>query len=353
MSPSGTNGNRQVVLTQLARGPQEPPRFELRQAARPVPNAGEILVRNHVISCDPTQFGWITGRASYVPAVMPGDVMRAWCAGQVIESRHSEFVPGDRVWGTFSWQDYVTSDGSGIFPVAKIPSDIPLSYPLGVTGITGVTAWIGMVELGSVRASDTVVVSTAAGATGSVAAQIAKLHGARVIGIAGGPEKCAWLTEGLTLDGAIDYRQGGVAAALDALCPNGVDLYFDNVGGELYDTLLSKMAVRGRVILCGATSQYTRPSPSRPGTMPLLVRRLSLQGFLIFDHLERFATASEALTRWVREEQLIAREDVIEGLENAPAALGRLLEGKNVGKQLVLLEDAPLALGPFATRHRL
>jgi NADPH-dependent curcumin reductase len=284
---------------------------------------------------------------------MPGDVMRAWCAGEVIESRHPEFAAGDRVWGTFSWQDYVTSDGSGIFPVAKIPADIPLSYPLGVTGITGVTAWIGIIELGVVRASDTVVVSTAAGATGSIAAQIAKLQGARVIGIAGGPEKCAWLTEGLRLDGAIDYRQGEVAAALDTLCPNGVDLYFDNVGGELCDALLSKMALRGRVILCGATSQYTRPSPIRSGTMSLLFRRLTMQGFLIFDHMERFGTASEALTSWVRKDQLIAREDVIEGLENAPTALGRLLEGKNVGKQLVLIEDAPLALGPFAKRQRL
>jgi NADPH-dependent curcumin reductase len=278
--------------------------------------------------------------------------MRAWCAGEVLESRHSSFVPGDRVWGTFGWEDFTVSDGSGIFPVRKIPPGIPLSYPLGVTGITGVTAWLGMVELGCVKASDTVVVSTAAGATGSVAAQIGKLTSARVIGIAGGPEKCALLTGSLGLDGAIDYRQGAIGQALEALCPKGIDLYFDNVGGELLDAVLLKMAPLGRVIICGATSQYTgRMTPLAHSSMMLLYRRLSMQGFLIFDHMDCFQAASDALTGWVREQRLVAHEDVVEGLEHAPRALGRLLEGKNIGKQLVLVAEAPLALGPWATRH--
>jgi NADPH-dependent curcumin reductase len=350
---SSSSVNRRVVLTQLAEGLDTPPRFELREAPVPTPQAGEILVRNHVISCDPTQFGWLSGRATYVPRIMPGDVMRAWCAGEVMQSRHPDFVAGDRVWGTFSWQDYVTSDGSGIFPVRKIPADLPLSYPLGVTGITGVTAYLGMVELGRVQASDTVVVSTAAGATGSAAAQIAKFNGARVIGIAGGPEKCEWLQTALKLDGVIDYRKGSVVVALEALCPKGVDLYFDNVGGDVLDSLLLAMAERGRVMMCGATSQYASAWTPLKHAMMLNYRRLSLRGYLIFDHLDRFDAASEALTQWVRQGRLIAREDVVEGLEHAPVALGRLLEGKNIGKQLVLVADGPRVLGPHATRHRL
>lgn len=344
--------NRQVVLSRLAVWPNTPPQFELREAPRPSPAAGEILVRNHVISCDPTQFAWVSGRDTYVPAVRQGEPMRAWSAGVVVESRHSEFAAGDRVWGTLSWQDYATSDGSGIFPVRKIPDDIPLSYPLGVTGITGMTAHIGMVTLGAVRAGDTVVVSTAAGATGSAAAQIAKLRGARVIGIAGGPEKCAWLEQSLRLNGAIDYRSGDVGAKLQKLCPEGVSLYFDNVGGEVLDALVLNMAERGRIILCGAISTYATLAPLKH-PMVLLMRRLSLRGFLIFDHRELFQPATDELTQWVREGRLVVAEDVVEGLEHAPLALGRLFGHKNRGKQLVLVADAPLALGPGAVRHQL
>lgn len=343
--------NRQVVLSRLAEWPHTPPEFELRETPMPSPAAGEILVRNHVISCDPTQYAWVDGRDTYMPAVRQGEPMRAWCAGIVIESRHREFEAGDRVWGTFSWQDYVISDGFGIFPVRRIPDDIPLSYPLGATGINGVTAHLGMVTFGAVKAGDTVVVSTAAGATGSIASQIAKLRGARVIGIAGGPEKCAWLKQSLGLDGAIDYHTN-VSAALQQLCPDGVNLYFDNVGGEVLDAVVFNMAEHGRIILCGAISTYGNLAPFKH-PMIVLMRRLSLQGFLIFDHRDRFQTAADELTQCVREGRLVVAEDVVEGLEYAPLALRRLFGHKNRGKQLVLIADAPLALGPGAVRHQI
>lgn len=245
----------------------------------------------------------------------------------------------------------MVSDGSGIFPVRKIPDDIPLSYPLGITGITGVTAHIGMSTLGRVQASDTVVVSSAAGATGSAAAQIAKLRGARVIGIAGGREKCAWLTDVLRLDAAIDYRAADVGTALKQLCPDGVNLYYDNVGADMLDAVALQMAARGRLILCGATAAYSS-WPAFKHSWLLLMRRLSMQGFLISDHMDAFESASAELTEWVRAGRLVAAEDVVEGLEHAPRAFGRLFEHKNLGKQLVLVADAPLALGPSAVRHR-
>jgi NADPH-dependent curcumin reductase CurA len=338
--------NRQLVLMQLPDELIGPEHFELRRVGVPRPGADEVLVRNLMISCDPTQRGWLNGIPTYMPAVKPGDVMPAWGAGQVVESNHADYRVGDRVWGTFSWQDYVVVGQDGLFPLSKIHPDVPITYPLGVTGITGVTAYIGMLDLGRPEPGQTVVVSAAAGATGSVAAQLAKLRGARVIGIAGGPNKCRWLTDGLSLDAAIDYKHEDVPARLRELCPDGIDVYYDNVGGALTDAIVRMMALFGRIVLCGIISQGhgRQPLPPLHNTLFLMLRSVSVTGFLIFNHMERFAAASEQLLSWVRQGSLVAREDVMHGLENAPLALRRLFEGKNFGKQLVKVAD-PIALG--------
>lgn len=323
-----------------APSPEQGYAFELRTRAVPALKAGEVLVRNLMFSCDPTQFAWLNGGNSYAPRIRAGDVMRAWAAGRVVASRHPDFEPGQRVWGTCGWQDYSISDGSGILPLAHIPDDIPLSYPLGLTGISGVTAHLGMIEIGRVAVGDTVVVSSAAGATGSVAAQLARNRGARVIGIAGGADKCRWLLDGLQLTAAIDYKSGELEQRLAEHCPNGIDVYFDNVGGPTLDAVLGRMADHGRIALCGATSLYGGSSASLQHGLMILARRLTVRGFVIMDHRDRFAAISAELTAAARSGQLTTREDIAQGLEAAPSALLRLLEGKNIGKQLVQLEAA-------------
>jgi NADPH-dependent curcumin reductase CurA len=238
------------------------------------------------------------------------------------------------------WEDYTLSDGTGVLPLAAIPDDIPLSYPLGVAGINGVTAFVGVNDICATRTGERAVVSTAAGATGSAAVQIARNLGARVIGIAGGPEKCAWLREALGVEASIDYKHDDLAAQLAELVPDGVDVYFDNVGGATLDTVLGAMAHEGRIALCGATAQYSGASPAFRNVDRILARTLSLRGFVLFQWLSRFDAISAQLYQWVREGKLIAKEDIAHGLESAPTALLRLFQGLNVGKQLVQLEGA-------------
>lgn len=327
--------NRSLVL---APTPEQPYSFQLRSRPLPTLADGEVLVRNLVLSCDPIQFAWLMGM--HAPALGPADVMRAWSAGIVVQSRRAGFEPGQRVWGTLGWQDFSVDSGAGVLPLAHVPDGIPLSYPLGVTGLNGVSAYLGIAEIGRVVAGETVVVSTAAGATGSAAAQLARNRGARVIGITGSADKCAWLREGLQLSAAIDYKAENLPERLDALCPNGIDVYFDNVGGPTLDIVLARMAPHGRIALCGATSSYaTGPAPLHNGAL-MLARSLTLRGFMVLDHKDRFEAISEELSAMARAGKLLAREDVAHGLEAAPGALLRLLEGKNLGKQLVVLEGA-------------
>jgi len=343
------SSSRELVYTPT---PEQGYAFELRhRELRPL-RAGEVLVRNLLVSCDPTQFAWLNAGSSYAPRIQAGEVMRAWCAGHVVESRHAGFAPGARVWGTLGWQDYSISDGSGSLPLAHVPEGVPLSYPLGLTGINGVTAHIGMLEIGRPAKGETVVVSTAAGATGSVAAQLARNRGARVIGIAGGSEKCAWLRESLKLTAAIDYKSQDLERSLREHCPRGIDVYFDNVGGPTLDTVLAQMADHGRIALCGATSLYAGGSGSLQNGLMLLARRLTVRGFVVMDHRERFAPISAELTDAARRGEVGTREDIVHGLESAPLALLRLLQGHNLGKQLVQLEAAselePLLCAPAA-----
>lgn len=313
--------------------------FELREAPIPRIQDGHALIRNLVISADPAQVAWLMSSTRHAPKVQPGEVMRAWCAGHVVESRHPRFRVGDRVWGTLGCQEYALSDGTGMIPLGHIPADIALSAPLGIAGINGITAHLGIVDVCRTRAEDTVVVSTAAGATGSAALQIARNLGARVIGIAGGAHKCQFVRDVLGAADCIDYKSHNVAARLAALCPNGIDVYFDNVGGRTLDAVLEHMAHGGRIALCGATAQYAGESTSAT-IAQILTRALTAQGIVMYEHSARFPAISDALFAGLRSGQLRAHEDLAFGLESVPFAMLRLFQGQNLGKQLVVMNGA-------------
>jgi len=318
--------------------------FEWRESPVPEPGEGELLVRTLYLSFDPAMRGWMEDRASYIPPVAIGEPMRAGAVAQVVRSRHPDFTEGEVVQSTTGWQDYAVVRPVGPLPLAKVPADVPLTWPLGVLGITGLTAYFGLLDLGHPAEGETVVVSGAAGATGSVAGQIAKIVGARVIGIAGGPAKCGWLTQEAHFDAAIDYKSEDVAARLRALCPDGVDVYFDNVGGAILDAVLGQIAQRARVVLCGGISGYNEkePPPGPRNLMNLVIRRARMEGFIVLDYLPRFGEGLTALARWLGEGRIAHREDIQEGLENAPRTLLRLFRGENLGKQLLEVAKPPL-----------
>jgi NADPH-dependent curcumin reductase CurA len=328
--------NRQWLLARRPRGAVQPEDFRWAEAPVPEPAEGEILIRNLYVSCDPTQRGWMSSD-TYLPRVKLGEVMRSFAAGEVVKSRNGAFPTGQIVQGLFGWQDYlVTGPGAPASPLA-IPPDVSIETGMSVLGLTGITAYHGLLAIGRPQPGETVVVSGAAGATGSVAGQIARIKGCRVVGIAGGPEKCRYLTEELRFDAAIDYKAEDVAARLRRTCPQGIDVYFDNVGGEILDAALSRLALHGRVVLCGAISRYndTDLSPGPRNYLSLLVQRGRMEGFIVLDYLPRAGEAVAELARWMREGKLRDRVDVQHGLENAPAALARLFRGENQGKQLV------------------
>ena len=332
--------NRQWLLKERPSAMVEPSNFEWREGPVPEPGEGEFLVQNLYLSLDPAMRTWMTNARSYIPPVEIGEVMRAACVGRVVESRHGAFAPGELVMGTFGWQDYAVSDGGGPIPVSKVPDGVPPTMPLGVLGITSLTAYFGLKEIGKPEPGQTVVVSGAAGATGSVAGQLAKRWGCRVIGIAGGPEKCRWLTEELGFDGAIDYKGEDVNARLRELCPKGIDVFFDNVGGDILEAALGNLARHARVVLCGAISNYNAQEPRGPRNyMNLLVRRARMEGFVVFDYFPRTEEAMAELVPMVMDGTLRHREDVRDGLERAPEALVDLYTGANAGKLLVKIAE--------------
>jgi NADPH-dependent curcumin reductase len=332
--------NRRWVLDKRPTGFAVEACFRLSEEPIPEPGAGEFLVKNLVLSCDPTQRGWMA-RDTYVPAVKIGEVMRSAAAGRVVASRHPGFGVGDAVIGMLGWQDYALV-GAGTPLPTKLPPDVPLEAAMSVLGLTGITAYFGLLDVGKPKAGETVVVSGAAGATGSVVGQIARIQGCRAIGIAGGKDKCDWLIEKARFDAAIDYKSEDVAARLRDLCPKGIDVYFDNVGGDILDVALTQLAMRGRIVLCGAIATYNddelRPGPKH--YMNLLLKRGRMEGFLVLDYMPRALEAGMQLWSWVQAGQIAFQVDVVRGLENAPRALMRLFSGENRGKQLVDLREA-------------
>ena len=332
--------NRRWLLKSRPSGMVDPSHFDWSEDEVPQPADGEFLVRNLYLSLDPAMRTWMTAVRSYIPPVEIGEVMRGACVGEVIESRHEGYRPGERVLGTFGWQEYAISDGGGAIPVNKVPGDVPPTMPLSVLGITSLTAYFGLKEIGQPKEGETVVVSGAAGATGSVAGQLATRWGCRVIGIARGAEKCEWLTGELGFDAAIDYKGENVNERLRELCPKGLDVFFDNVGGDCLEAALGNLAWHARIVLCGAISNYNADEPRGPRNyMNLLVRRSRMEGFVVFDYFPRTDEAMAELVPMVTDGTLRHREDIREGLETAPEALVDLYTGANRGKLLIKIAD--------------
>ena len=312
--------------------------FELAKAEVTKPAPGEVLVRTAYLGFDPAQKSWMENAASYMNPVEIGGVMPGSGAGVVVESRHPDFAPGEAVFGHLGWQELATVPGQLLY---KAPPGVPLDAVLSVLGGTGRTAYLALMKVGKPVAGDTLLISGAAGATGSLVGQIGKIAGCRVIGIAGGPEKCAWLTGELGFDAAIDYKNEKVRSRLRELAPGGVDIFFDNIGGELLNDALARLAPRARVVICGGISRYN--FDPRSAEMPAGPRNYfnvvftgaTIQGFLMPQYERDYPEADARLAEWVRSGRIKARADILEGFEKAPTALMRLFEGRNVGKQLL------------------
>jgi len=328
--------NRKWLLRARPVGMVKDSDFELVEAELPSPAEGEALVRNRFLAFEPAMRGWMEDRQSYIPPVGIGDVMRGMTVGEVVASRRPDLAPGDLVTAMGGWQEWF----AGSFGLQKLAPGTDPTLALSVLGITGLTAWFGMQDLGRPQPGETVVVSGAAGATGSIAGQLARLAGARAIGIAGGPEKCRWLVEDARFDAAIDYKREDVAPRLAELAPGGVHVFFDNVGGAILEAVLERIAERARIVLCGGISGYNLADapPGPRNLMNLVVRRARMEGFIVIDYAARFPEATATLTREVAAGRLAHRVDVQKGIENAPRTFRRLFAGENLGKQLLQLD---------------
>ncbi|HXJ54891.1 MAG TPA: NADP-dependent oxidoreductase [Burkholderiales bacterium] len=326
--------NRRVLLASRPSGWVTEADFRIEEAPLPEPAQGEVLVRNLWLSLDPYMRGRMSDAKSYVKGVELGEVMVGQTAGEVVESRHSTLRVGDKVLTQLGWQLYGTTKEAMRVDERRAP----LSAYLGVLGMPGMTAYFGLKEIGQPKAGETVVVSAASGAVGSVVGQLARLWGCRAVGIAGGPAKCEYVRKELGFDACVDYKAGDLGAALKDACPKGVDVYFDNVGGEIFDTLLARMNLHARVVVCGLISEYNATQPyAIRNWRAVLVNRIRLQGMIVFDWKERYGEALGALAGYFGQGRLKYRESVVEGLENAPRGLIALLRGENFGKQLVKL----------------
>ncbi len=331
--------NRRIVLASRPKGLPVPQNFRLEEV--PIPSApdGGFAVRNHWLSLDPYMRGRMDAAKSYAKSVEIGEIMEGGTIGEVIESRNDKFKVGEFVTGRIGWQEYGTSDGVGATKIDA--SSAPLSAYLGVLGMPGVTAWVGLLDIGQPKAGETVVVSAASGAVGSVVGQIAKIHGARAVGIAGGKAKCDYVVNELGFDACVDYKAGALYDMLKAACPKGIDVYFENVGGAITDTVLALMNPFSRMPVCGLISQYNAASADDlhgiKNICSVLTNRIKMQGFIVSDRMELWRPARADLATWLAEGKLKYRESVVAGLANAPEALIGLLQGRNFGKQLVKL----------------
>ncbi|MBN1614378.1 MAG: NADP-dependent oxidoreductase [Deltaproteobacteria bacterium] len=334
--------NRQWLVAARPRGLVKESDFRWNETVVPPLEDNQILVRNIAFSFDPTQLGWMS-MDTYIPKIPLGQVMRAGAIAQVVESRKAGFSKGDLVQGLFGWEDYSISQGKGLFGMQRLPPGTDPLLALSLFGTTGLTAYFGTLAVGEPKAGETFVVSGAAGAVGSVSGMIAKIMGCRVVGIAGGSEKCDWLIREAGFDAAIDYKHEGVGAALTASCPEGIDVYFDNVGGEILDLVLARLATGARIVLCGAISRYNEAEgvygPGPRNYFNLTFSKARMEGFLVFHFTKRYQEAITALAQWHAQGKIKNKIDLQEGLENAPKTLIRLFTGANLGKQLLKAAD--------------
>jgi hypothetical protein len=334
--------NRRWLLAERPQGKIDDKNFRWVEEPVPEPEGDrEILVRNLYLSVDPTQRGWIA-RDTYLPAVKIGEVVRSFALGRVVRSQSAAYPEGALVQGLFGWQDYALVPATGRGAPTKVPPGVPIPLAMSALGLTGLTAYFGLLDIAKPKEGETVVISGAAGATGSMVGQIARIKGCRAVGIAGGRDKCEWLVREARFDAAVDYKAEDVAARLRELCPKRIDVYFDNVGGPLLDVALAQLAMHARVVICGAIANYndTEPAPGPKNYMSLLVNRARMEGFVVSDFMGRAPEAVMQMMSWVSSGQIVDRVDVQEGLENAPRTLRRLFAGDNRGKQLLKIADA-------------
>lgn len=330
--------NRQVVLKSRPSGIPQAENFEIVEAAIPALENDQVLVRNLYLGAEPAMRGWVSAVANYSEPVPIGGVMRSFAVGRVAESRHKDYRPGELVTGLFGWQEYAVADGRNI--QRKIADNgLPASTALGVLGLNGFTAYFGLLDIARPERGETVVVSTAAGAVGSCVGQIAKIKGCRTVGIAGGAAKTRLCTEEFGYDAAIDYKAGGLDRALAEACPQGLDVYFDNTAGAISDAVMKQLRPGARIIVCGTASIASwDPPPTGPRVeRHLLVKRARMQGLLVLDYADRYPEALAALTEWVRAGKIRYREEMLEGLEQAPDSIAGLYRGENLGRRIIRL----------------
>lgn len=327
--------NRQWLLASRPMGEPTKDNWTFTETDLPAVQDGQIAVKIQYISLDPAMRGWMNDGKSYIEPVQIGDVMRAGTVGEVIESKSQDFAVGDSVYGHFGVQEFAVVSAKGVHKVD--PALAPLERYLGVLGMPGMTAYFGILKSGEPKAGETVVVSGAAGAVGTVVGQIAKIKGCRVVGIAGGKDKCDYLVNELGFDAAIDYKNESVKTGLKEKCPNGVDVFFDNVGGDILDDVLTRINFKARIVICGAISQYNNTTPVKGPSnyLSLLVNRARMEGIVVFDNAKHYGEAAKEMAGWIMEGKLKAKEHVVEGIETFPDTLMMLFKGENFGKLVI------------------
>ncbi|HAS44253.1 MAG TPA: NADP-dependent oxidoreductase [Microscillaceae bacterium] len=331
--------NKQVILKQRPVGLPDESTWETIQTEIPTAEEGQVVVKQHYISLDPAMRGWMNEGKSYIPPVQIGAVMRAGSIGEVIESKHSTFKVGDVISGAGGVQQYAVTDGKDWYKVDTKLASMPVY--IGTLGMPGMTAYFGILDVGAIKEGDIVLVSGAAGAVGSIVGQIAKIKGCTVIGIAGGPDKCQYLKDELGFDGAIDYKNENVYKALKALCPKGIDVYFDNVGGEILDIALANLRMRARIVVCGAISQYNNLQNIQgpKNYLNLLVARARMEGMVVFDYAKDYQKAAMEMGMWMAQGKLKSKEDIYEGIDNFRETFLRLFSGEKLGKLVLKVKE--------------
>lgn len=330
--------NKQIRLAKRPTGLPAADTWQLDETPIPEPEDGQVLIKQMYISLDPAMRGWLRDVRSYIPPVQIGDVMRAGSVGKVITSNNPDIPEGTYLSGNGGVQQYAVTDGRGWYPVD--PSLVPLPTYIGTLGMPGMTAYFGLLDVGEFKEGDTVLVSGAAGAVGSIVGQIVKIKGGRAVGIAGGPVKCGYIVEELGFDGAIDYKNEDVRQGIKRECPNGIDVYFDNVGGDILNTALTRINRGARIVICGAISQYNADTMTGPSNyMSLLVNRAKMEGFVVFDFAKRYGEGSAQMAQWMAAGKLKSKEDVYEGIENFHETFLRLFSGEKMGKLVLKVND--------------